>query len=101
METLDQTYPAEEWAHIYTDGSAEEAVRNGGGGVYMKFPDGTRSSHTVTSGKYSTNFRAEACALLKAATELNTPETAPEKQSSCPTANLCFKVCKAARIRAN
>ena len=68
----------------------------------MKFPDGTQSSHMVSTGKYSTNFRAEACALLKAATELNSPETAPEKkQSSCPTANLCFKVCKAARIRAN
>ena len=79
METLDHTYPAKEWAHIFTDGSAEEAVRNGGGGVYMKFPDGRRSSHIVTTGKYSSNFRAEACALLKAATELNNPETATER----------------------
>ena len=44
LETLDQHYPAESWAHIYTDGSAEEAVRNGGGGIYMGFPNGTRTS---------------------------------------------------------
>ena len=97
METLDQTYPAEEWAQIYTDGSAEEAIRNGGGGVYMKFPDGTRASHIVTTGKYSTNFRAEACALLKAAKELNTPETAPEKTvilSDCKSLLQSLQSCK-------
>ena len=97
METLDQNYPAKEWAHIFTDGSADEAVRNGGGGVYMKFPDGTRSSHMVSTGKYSTNFRAEACALLKAATELNTPETAPEKTvilSDCKSLLQSLQSCK-------
>ena len=72
LETLDQIYPAESWAHIYTDGSAEDAVRNGGGGIYMKFPDGTRSSQTVSTGRLSSNFRAEACALLQAARTLNT-----------------------------
>ena len=45
----------------------------------MKFPDGRRSSHIITTGKYSSNFRAEACALLKAARELNNPGIATAK----------------------
>ena len=58
LETIYQQYPTNSWAHVYTDGSAEEAVRNGGGGVLMLFPDGTRSSKAVPTGKVSTNFRA-------------------------------------------
>ena len=77
LETLDQHYPAESWAHIYTDGSAEDAVRNGGGGIYMKFPHGTRTSKVVPTGKLSSNFRAEACALLEATTILNSSESLP------------------------
>ena len=72
LETIYQQYPTNSWAHVYTDGSAEEAVRNGGGGVLMLFPDGTRSSKAVPTGKVSTNFRAESCALLEATRILNT-----------------------------
>ena len=45
----------------------------------MQFPDGTLSSHIVTTGKYSSNFRSEACALLKAAKELNNLEHIPDR----------------------
>ena len=51
LETLDQNYPSESWAHIYTDGSAENAVRNGGRGIYMRFPDGTHASYMVSTGR--------------------------------------------------
>ena len=77
LETLDQHYPAEKWAHIYTDGSAEDAVRNGGGGIHMRFPNGTRISKAVPTGKLSSNFRAEACALLEAIKTLNSSEQLP------------------------
>ena len=77
LETLDQHYPAEKWAHIYTDGSAEDAVRNGGGGIHLRFPNGTRIFKAVPTGKLSSNFRAEACALLEAITTLNSPEQLP------------------------
>ena len=75
LETLDQEYPADSWAHIYTDGSAVDAVRNGGAGVFMQFPDGRRSSKMMPTGKVSTNFRSEACALLEAARTLNIEQT--------------------------
>ena len=38
---LDKNFPGEEWIRVYTDGSAEKAVANGGSasGVYIEMPD--------------------------------------------------------------
>ena len=36
MEEIDKRYPVTTWTHIYTDGLAENAVRNGGCGVFIK-----------------------------------------------------------------
>ena len=33
---INTNYPSELWIRVYTDGSAEEAVRNGGGGVLIE-----------------------------------------------------------------
>ena len=38
LEEIDKHYPAASWTHIYTDGSAENATRNGGCGAYIKRP---------------------------------------------------------------
>ena len=38
---IDLNCPSENWIRVYTDGSAEEAVSNGGAGVYIEWPDGT------------------------------------------------------------
>ena len=40
LEYLQTHYPKEFWTHGYTDGSAENAVRNGGAGVYIQYPGG-------------------------------------------------------------
>ena len=40
LEYIYETYPKEEWTHVYTDGSAEEATRNGGGGIFLKLTNG-------------------------------------------------------------
>ena len=74
LEMLDKDYPPNTWTHIFTDGSAENAVRNGGGGIYIKFPDGSRIEKSIPTGQLSTNFRAEACALLHATETLNARE---------------------------
>ena len=66
MEFIDSTYPLEEWTHIYTDGSATEATRNGGAGVLIRFTDG-EETQAIPTGRFSTNFRAEAEALSAAA----------------------------------
>ncbi|RUS91759.1 hypothetical protein EGW08_000467 [Elysia chlorotica] len=38
VEHIQTNYPATDWTHVYTDGSAEKAVRNGGAGIYIKYP---------------------------------------------------------------
>ena len=52
-------------ALVYTDGSAKDATRNGGSGVYIKYPD-TTSSHSFAVGKLVSNFRAELQAIREA-----------------------------------
>ena len=39
---INTNYPSELWIRVYADGSAEEAVRNGGGGVLIEWLDGTK-----------------------------------------------------------
>ena len=83
LEYVDIKYPEDQWAHAYTDGSAAEATRDGGGGVHIRYNDGI-ARITIATGKYSTNFKAEAEALKKAATEIrnNLPRTKPMWSSS-------------------
>ena len=68
---IDKTYPTEVWIRVYTDGAAEEAVRNGGGGVVIEWRDGTTLERSIPTGKHSTNYRAEAAALEEAAAILH------------------------------
>ena len=32
-EFIDKEYPINTWTHVYTDGSAEKAIKNGGAGI--------------------------------------------------------------------
>ena len=54
----------DQWTHAYTDSSAADAIRDGGGGVYIRYNDG-KAHITIATGKYLTNFKAEAEALTK------------------------------------
>ncbi|GFS25843.1 hypothetical protein ElyMa_005194100 [Elysia marginata] len=56
---LDKKYPIKEWIRIYTDGSATDAVINGGGGVYATLPDGTTLERSFACGMQCTNYKAE------------------------------------------
>ena len=69
LEMMQSRYPKSTWSHVFTDGSAENAVRNGGSGAYIRRSDGTTPSLSIPSGDLSSNYRAEVHAL-KAATEL-------------------------------
>ena len=77
LEALCVTYPSTPWARAYTDGSAEDAAQNGGGGVFIKLPDSRSIRKSVATGQQSTNHRAEAHALLTAAQTLNKGERLP------------------------
>ena len=70
LEYIERNYPEDQWTHAYTDGSAEEAIRNGGGGITILQKDGKRIQHAIPTGKFCTNYKAEAEALQTAATML-------------------------------
>ena len=78
LEYVNIKYSEDQWTHAYTDGSAAEATRDGGGGVYIKHNDGI-AQITIATEKYSTNFKAETEALKRAAIEIrnNLPRTKP------------------------
>ena len=52
---INTNYPSELWIRVYTDGSAEEAVRNGGEGVLIERLDGTKIENSIPTGRQSTN----------------------------------------------
>ena len=77
QEHLNNCYPSNSWTQVFTDGSSENAVQNGGGGILIKFPSGNKINKSIATGKNSTNFRAEACAILNAAKHLNSIDEIP------------------------
>ena len=66
LEMIDEKYPREAWTHVYTDGSATNAINNGGAGVFVRLPDGTTRSEALPTGKNCTNYKAEVEALVHA-----------------------------------
>ena len=71
---IETCYPSSSWTHVYTDGSAENAVRNGGAGVCIQFSEDNEEHVSLPTGLYSTNYKAEAVALEEAATILGQSE---------------------------
>ena len=70
QEYLQTHYPNKSWTREYTDGSAENAVRNRGAGVYVQYPGGKKGKISLATGLYSTNYKAEAEALKTAAAHI-------------------------------
>ena len=64
---LEERYPEESWIRVYTDGSATNAVKSGGAGVYIQYPNGEQTEEALPTGQYCTNFKAEVDALTQAA----------------------------------
>ena len=64
---IDEQYPAESWIHLDTDGSATNAVADGGAGVYINSPGGPTITAGTPTGKHCTNYAAEVEALIQAA----------------------------------
>ena len=48
--------------HAYTDGSAKEAIKDGGGGVYIRYSVG---QCTIATGIFFTNFSVTILYLIK------------------------------------
>lgn len=82
MEHIYNCRPQEGWNHIYTDCSAEYALRNYGVGVYMQYLRGSEDKTSLAT-MCSTNFKIEAKALRTEAAHAehstNTPKQCHQK----------------------
>ena len=67
LAMIAERYPQEAWIHVFTDGSATNAVTNGGAGILVHFPGGQKVSASVAVGRHSSNYHAETEALIQAA----------------------------------
>ena len=70
----EEEYPGEKWTHIYTDGSADGAVKNGGGGIHISYPDGRKEQFSIAAGAVCTNYTAELTAIKAALEHISTAE---------------------------
>ena len=77
-EFIDHEYPKDTWIRAYTDGSAEQATRNGGAGIFIQFQDGKEENLTFTTGIHSTNYKSEAMAIEKGARFLERQQLPPQ-----------------------
>ena len=82
LEEIDKHYPVASWTRIYTDGSAENATRNGECGVYNKRPGKPPFSVSALGEIMYSNHRAEVLALLNVTGTNISWEEKPKKQSS-------------------
>ncbi|BFZ07875.1 hypothetical protein BsWGS_10914 [Bradybaena similaris] len=68
LSMIQERYPEHTYIQAYTDGSAVNAVRNGGAGIYILYPENQqRETRYAPTGKYCSNFSAEAQAIEQAA----------------------------------
>ncbi|XP_014288910.1 uncharacterized protein [Halyomorpha halys] len=65
LATIAERYPEPEWIHIYTDGSATEANKNAGAGVYNSL-----FQLSAPAGANATNFDGEVAAITLALEKL-------------------------------
>ena len=84
-------FPHTVWTHVYTDGSAEEGMKNGGSGVYIRYSNGDTSSLSVLGGLQCSNYRAEILAICTAAEHLLESRKKWEISPSSPTLCQPFK----------
>ena len=57
LEMLEEKYPSVDWTHIYTNGSEDDAVRNGGCGVFVRTPTEQTVSYINATGRKCSNFK--------------------------------------------
>ena len=68
LSYIDYFYPHDTWICIlYTDGSATEAIQDGGAGSIIYSPDGDIIESAIDIGKHCTNYAAEVKAVSQGA----------------------------------
>ena len=63
---IDEKYLNAELTNVYRDGSATEAVKDGGSGIFIKYPSGNVKRISIAAGHTCSNYKAELLAIQKA-----------------------------------
>ena len=66
MSMLEEEYPLELWARVYTDGSATNVTSKGGTGIYINYPNGAQQSVAIPTRLHCSKYKAEEEALIHA-----------------------------------
>ncbi|GFS62441.1 uncharacterized protein TNCV_1262341 [Trichonephila clavipes] len=72
--TIEEKYPANEWLHIYTDGSYLPETNGTGSGWFCRLFESS-----LAVGKNATNYEGEVLDVCEAATHLLSAGIAPAK----------------------
>ena len=67
LSYIDDFYPQDTWIRIYTDGSATDAIQDGGAGSIIYLPNGDTIESATATGKHYTNYEVEVKALSQGA----------------------------------
>ena len=67
LSYIDDFYPQDTWIRIYTDGSATDAIQDGGTGSIIYLPNGDTIESATAAGEHCTNYAAEVEALSQGA----------------------------------
>ena len=67
LAVIAERYPQEAWIHVFTDGSATNAVTNRGAGILARFALGQKVTANTAVGKHCSHYRAETEAFVQAA----------------------------------
>ena len=101
LEMIEAQYNPSEWTHVFTDGSSDGAVKNGGAGIFIRHTDGRLTPRAFPTGRISSNYRAESAALLHAAQALAKSDDPHQRLPSSRTANHCCREYNPPEINSN
>ena len=67
MSMLEEKYPSESWARVYTDGSATNGTTKRWAGIYIQYPNREQQSEARPTGLHCSNYKTEGEATIHAA----------------------------------
>lgn len=65
---ISEAFPPDTWTHVFTGGSATDAIRDGGAGTLVSYTNGQSRIASIATGAHCTNYKADMQASSLAVT---------------------------------
>lgn len=56
---ISEAFPPDTWTHVFTDGSATDAFRDGGAGTLVSYTNYQSRTASIAAGAHCTNYKVE------------------------------------------